>query len=227
MSTYFTPRTFRFLRALARHNEREWFQEHKADYEAHLREPFLRLIGDLQGPIAEISPHYIANPRKMGGSLFRIHRDVRFSNNKAPYKTWSGARCYHERARQVHCPSFYIHIEPGNNFIGGGLWHPETPTQRRIRDFIVDNPDAWTRATQSHGFRERFNWGGDSLVRTPQGYPADHPLIEDLKRKDFVMSLHLDDADVVGPALLETIAAGFKDVAPLVDYLCAALDLEF
>lgn len=227
MSSYFTPRTFRFLRALARHNEREWFQAHKADYEAHVREPFLQLIGDLQAPLAQISPHYIANPRRMGGSLFRIHRDVRFSNNKAPYKTWSGARCYHERARQVHCPSFYIHIEPGNNFFGGGLWHPETATQRRIRDFIVDNPDAWTRATRDPAFLRRFAWGGESLVRTPQGYPADHPLIVDLKRRDFVVSQHLSDEAVTGPVLLDTLVDGFKAAAPLVDYLCAALDLEF
>jgi uncharacterized protein (TIGR02453 family) len=227
MNRYFSPRSFRFLRALARHNERAWFHEHKADYEAHLREPFLRLIADLQVPLSDISPHYVADPRKAGGSLFRIHRDVRFSNNKAPYKTWSGARCHHERARQVHAPSFYIHIEPGHCFLGGGLWHPETTTQRRIRDFIVDNPDAWQRATRDPAFLERFHWGGSSLVRSPRGYPSDHPLIDDLKRKDFVVAQTLDDAVVTGPALLEVVVEGFRAAAPLVDYLCASLDLEF
>lgn len=227
MSAYFGPRTFRFLRALARHNERAWFQAHKADYEAHLREPFLRLIADLQAPLASISPHYVADPRRAGGSLFRIHRDVRFSNDKRPYKTWSGARCFHQRARQVHAPSFYIHIEPGNCFLGGGLWHPETATQRRIRDFILDNPDAWTRATRAPDFVDRFDWGGESLVRSPRGYPADHPLIDDLKRKDFVVAQPLDETVVCGPELLDAVVDGFRGAAPLVDYLCAALDLEF
>src|SRR5690606_1794171 len=92
VSAYFGPRAFAFLRALARHNERAWFQAHKADYEAHVRAPFQRLLGDLQPALAAISPHYRADPRPVGGSLFRIQRDTRFSGDKAPYKPWQGAR---------------------------------------------------------------------------------------------------------------------------------------
>src|SRR6185437_2266402 len=94
--TYFTPATFRFLRALARNNQREWFQAHKDDYERHVREPFLQLITDMQAPLAKISPHYRADPRKNGGSLYRIYRDTRYSNNKLPYKPWQGSRFTHE-----------------------------------------------------------------------------------------------------------------------------------
>ncbi|MBB5016253.1 DUF2461 domain-containing protein [Rehaibacterium terrae] len=227
MSAYFTDKTFAFLRGLARHNHREWFQAHKADYEAHLRQPFLRLIGELQPDIAAISPHYRADPRPVGGSLFRIHRDTRFANDKTPYKTWAGARFFHERSRQLEAPSFYLHIQPGNCFLGAGLWHPETITLRRIRDFIVENPEAWKQAVHAPAFRKRFQMGGESLSRPPRGYPAEHPLIEDLKRKSFVCWRNLDDATVTGPRLRQSVAEAFKGAAPLVDYLCAALDLEF
>ena len=92
MSTYFTDKSFKFLRGLARHNERAWFLDHKADYDAHVRTPFLRLITDLQPIVAGISEHYRSDPKPVGGSLFRIHRDTRFANDKTPYKTWQGAR---------------------------------------------------------------------------------------------------------------------------------------
>ena len=227
MSAYFTEATFRFLRGLARHNEREWFNAHKADHEASLKQPFLRLIADLQPDVATISPHYRADPRPVGGSLFRIHRDTRFANDKTPYKTWSGARIFHERAKQVAAPSFYLHVQPGACFVGAGLWHPEADTQRRVRAFLLDNPSGWKAVTRAPAFRRAFALGGESLVRPPRGYPADHALIDDLKRKSFAAVAPLDDAVVLGPRLRATVASRFRQLAPLVDYLCAALDLEF
>ena len=227
MSTYFTEATFRFLRALARHNSREWFQQHKADHEEHVRAPFLRLIADLQPDIATISRHYRADPKPVGGSLFRIQRDTRFANDKTPYKTWSGARFFHERGRQIEAPSFYLHVQPGACFLGAGLWHPEADAHRRIRAFILDNPSGWKAAVRTPAFRRRFEFGGESLVRAPRGYPADHELIDDLKRKSFAAMAPLDDAVVLGPRLRRSVATGFAGLAPLVDYLCAALDVEF
>lgn len=227
MSTYFSDKTFKFLRALGRNNNRDWFTAHKADYEAHLRQPFLRLITDLQPDLAAISPHYRADPRPMGGSLFRIYRDTRFANDKTPYKTWSGARFFHARSKQVPAPSFYLHIAPGDCFVGGGLWHPEPETQRRIRNFMLDNPSGWKAAVRSPAFRRRFELTGDTLVRPPRGFPAEHELIDDIKRKDFVAGAGLDDDTVLGPRLRQSVAAQFKALAPMIDYLCAALDLEF
>jgi uncharacterized protein (TIGR02453 family) len=227
MSTYFSEKTWKFLRALGRNNSREWFAEHKADYEAHLRQPFLQLITDLQPDIAAISLNYRADPKQVGGSLFRIHRDTRFSNDKTPYKTWSGARFFHERSKSVPAPSFYLHLQPGACFIGAGLWHPEPETQRRIRNFMVDNPSGWKAATQSPAFKRRFELTGESLVRPPRGYPAEQALIDDLKRKDFVAGAGLEDEVVLGPRLRQAVASGFVGMAPMVDYLCAALDLEF
>jgi uncharacterized protein (TIGR02453 family) len=224
---YFDAKTFRFLRALARNNSREWFEAHRGEYEARLRDPFLRLIGDLAPDLRTVSGHYRADPRGVGGSLFRIHRDTRFSNDKTPYKTWSGARFFHARHRELPSPSFYLHVQPGQCFVGAGLWHPEPETQRRIRQFIFDNPGGWKAATQAAAFRRRYDLDGESLVRAPRGYPPDHELIADLKRKNFVALAPLDDAVVLGPRLRQTVAGHFAGLAPFVDYLCAALDLEF
>lgn len=224
---YFDAKTFRFLRALARNNSREWFAAHRGEYEARLRDPFLRLIGDLAPDLRTVSEHYRADPRGVGGSLFRIHRDTRFSNDKTPYKTWSGARFFHARHRELPSPSFYLHVQPGHCFIGAGLWHPEAETQRRIRQFIFDNPGGWKAATQAPAFRRRYDLDGESLVRAPRGYPPDHELIADLKRKNFVAFAALDDAVVLGPRLRQAVAGHFASLAPFVDYLCAALDLEF
>jgi uncharacterized protein (TIGR02453 family) len=224
---YFSPATFRFLRQLARHKNRTWFHAHKTDYERHVREPFLTLIADLEEPLAKISPHFRADPRKVGGSLFRIHRDTRFSHNKQPYKPFAGARLFHERRREIAAPSFYLHIEPGNCFAGGGQWHPESRALRNIRNFMVDNPAAWKRATRRRVFREHFSFWGDSLKRQPRGFDPHHELIDDLKRKSFAAGEGFDDAFACSDRLHHFAVATFKRIAPVIDYLCAAQNLEF
>ncbi len=225
--SYFSPKTFRFLRALARNNNRPWFKAHQDDYEAHVRGPFLQLVADLQTPVAKLSPHYRADPRKVGGSLFRPQRDTRFTRNKEPYKPWAGARIFHERRREIAAPSFYLHIAPGDCFIGAGLWHPENHTLRNVRNFIVDNPAAWKRAAHGRAFCRHYAFRGESLVRAPQGFAPDHPLIEDLKRKSFAAGVGFDDALACSPKLRTFAVGHFRRLAPLVDYLCAAQNLEF
>ncbi|MGH8116481.1 MAG: DUF2461 domain-containing protein [Rhodanobacteraceae bacterium] len=224
---YFSPATFRFLKALARYNNRAWFKSHQADYETHVRGPWLQLIADLQPAVATISPHYRADPRKVGGSLFRVQRDTRFSHDREPYKPYAGARIFHERRREIAAPSFYLHIAPGDCFIGAGLWHPENHTLRNIRNFIVDNPAAWRRAAHGRAFRDHYEFRGESLVRAPQGFPPDHPLLEDLKRKSFAAGAGFDDTLACSPRLYPFVVTHFKRLAPLVDYLCAAQNLEF
>jgi len=225
--TYFTTASFRFLSSLDRNNSRDWFHEHKDDYERHVREPYLHLITDLQQPLAKISPHYRADPRKNGGSLFRIFRDTRFSHNKLPYKPWQGARFFHERRHEIPAPSFYMHIQPGECFAGGGMWHPESDALKHIREFLADNPAAWKRATRSKAFTEQLTLDGEALVRPPRGYDPTHELIDDLKRKDFVASAGFSEELACSTELLPWLVATFKQVAPLVDYLCAAQELEF
>lgn len=228
MTTYFSDRTFRFLRALARHNERAWFHAHKADYEAHVREPFRRLLADLHPDILAVSPHYRADPKPVGGSLFRIHRDTRFANDKSPYKTWQGARLFHERSRETAAPSWYLHLEPGDCFVAAGIWHPESPVLRRIRQFVVDNPAGWKTAAHAPAFRRRYRLGSqEMLVRPPRGFPADFEFIDDLRRRNFIALRGIDDATVTGPRLRQVLARDLRATAPFMDYLCAALDLEF
>jgi len=228
MTTYFDERSFRFLRGLRRHNERAWFQANKAVYDDHVRAPFQRLLADLQPALAAVSEHYRSEPKGVGGSLFRIQRDTRFANDKTPYKSWQGARLFHARSRQVPAPSFYLHLEPGECFVGAGLWHPETPTQRKVRQFIVDNPGSWKAAAYAPAFRRRYDLeSSDMLVRAPRGFPAEFEFLDDLRRRNFVATRAIDDATMTGPRLRQTLERDLQALAPFVDYLCAALDLEF
>jgi uncharacterized protein (TIGR02453 family) len=228
MNTYFSEASFKFLRGLARNNDKVWFNTHKQQYEDHVRQPFLRLLTDLQPDLAQISGHFRSDPKTVGGSLFRIYRDARFSADKSPYKNWQGARLYHESRKQVPAPSFYVHLQPNESFVGAGLWHPEPDTQRRIRQFIFENPGSWKAAAHAPKFRKRFDFEeSEVLVRAPRGFPADFEFIDDLKHKNFVFWRSLDNATMTGPRLRQTLVTDLAALAPFVDYLCAALDLEF
>jgi uncharacterized protein (TIGR02453 family) len=160
--------------------------------------------------------------------LFRIHRDARFSNDKSPYKTWQGARLFHERRRETAAPSFYVHLQPGGSFVGAGLWHPESDTQRKVRQFIVDNPESWKAAAHAKKLRKQFEFEtSEMLVRPPRGFDPQFEFIDDLKHRNWVFWRTLDDEAMTGPKLRQTIAADLVTLAPFVDYLCASLDLEF
>jgi len=236
---YFNPESFRFLSDLAAHNERNWFEANKKRYELHVRGPALRLIADLASPLAQISPHFVANPKPVGGSLFRLHRDTRFSADKRPYKTHIGITLYHAATRatartddsaqlgRLDAPVFYLHIEPGACLFGGGVWHPQAHSLRRIRDYLVSNARSWTAATRSEDFTQVFTLGGEQLKRPPQGYDPAHPLIEDLKRKDFVAMSSVDDAILCGDGLLDELSTRMRRLAPLQDWLCDALEVPF
>jgi len=239
-ATYYTPATFRFLRALARHNERDWFQAHKAAYEEHVKSASLRLIADLAVPLQAISPQLVADSRPVGGSLFRIYRDTRFAADKRPYKTHIGMTFFHAATKRVarglagnaalgrlDAPVLYLHIEPGACFTGGGIWHPQPTTLKRLRDFMIDNPRSWTRLTTARAFAKHFELSGETLSRPPRGYPPDHPLIADLKRKDLVASSELTEADVLSPALGKLLMQRFRLMQPMLEWLCMALELEF
>lgn len=228
MTPYFTDASFRFLRSLARHNERDWFHAHKADYETHVRGPFLRLLTDLQPALREVSEHYRAEPKGNGGSLFRIHRDTRFANDKSPYKNWQGARLFHARGRQVEAPVFYVHLQPGECFVAAGVWHPQPDTLRRLRHFIVDNPGSWKAAAHAPAFRRRFDLDeSEMLTRMPRGFPDDAEFSLDLRRKNLVAIRAIDDDAMTGPRLRQALEKDLAALGPFVDYLCAALDLEF
>lgn len=239
-SPYFTDDTFKFLRQLARNNDRDWFIRNKERYEASVRGPALRLITDLGDPFKDISSQLTAVAKPVGGSLFRIHRDTRFAGDKSPYKTHIGMYFAHAAATQaarndasggapgrLDAPGLYLHVEPGRCFMGGGIWHPQSETTRRIRDYMVSNPASWKKATRDAKFRKVFALDGDALVRPPKGYDPAHELIEDLKRKDFIASTAIDDAMLLRPDLVKQLMRRYLLMGPMLDWLCGALDLDF
>lgn len=224
---YFTPKLFAFLRELDENNDREWFAEHKTDYERWIREPALDFINDVAEPLAKVSQHFSADSRTVGGSLFRIHRDTRFSKDKTPYKTNTGMQFRHVLGRDAHAPGFYIHLEPGECFMGVGLWRPETKVAYQIRAAIADEPATWKRASRSKRFTEVFDLVGDSLVRPPKGFDADHPLIDDLKRKDFIASTRLTQKQVTSDHFLQDFTENAKRSRPFMRFLCDAVGVPF
>jgi uncharacterized protein (TIGR02453 family) len=224
---HFGKELFGFLRELKRKNDREWFAANRERYETAVRDPFLRFIGDFAAPLAALSEHFVADPRPVGGSFFRIHRDTRFSQDKTPYKTHAAAQFRHEAGKDVHAPGFYLHLEPGQVFAGVGLWRPEAEPLRRVRDAIVEQPAAWKRAVQGKAFRARWELGGESLVRPPQGYDREHPLIEDLKRKDFVAMASFTEADACSARFEGELARAYREARALMAFLTAALGLPF
>ncbi len=227
MARYFTPATFKFLSQLATHNERDWFNANKARYLSDVQEPALQFIADFAPKLAGISEHLVADPRPQGGSLFRIYRDTRFSKDKTPYKTHIAMRFSHEAGLGVHAPGLYLHIEPGASYAGVGLWRPETALARTIREAIVADPAGWKKAAHGKAFVNRFTQDGDSLARPPQGFDPDHPLIEDLKRKDFVAGTSLEDSLITSDKLLTEYTAMAKTAAPFLGFLTEAMGLEF
>ncbi len=224
---YFTKQTFTFLSALAENNTRVWFDDHKQDYENYAREPALDFISDMDDELRTISKHFRAVPKKVGGSLMRIYRDTRFSRDKTPYKTNIGIQFRHEVGKDIHAPGYYVHIAPDECFVGVGLWHPDADALFKIREGILNNGDAWVAARDNKAFHKHFSLAGDSLSNAPRGYARDHPLMEDLKRKDFIALAALNRAEVTSANFRALVAERFKQAGPLMRFLCGAVELQF
>ena len=223
----FKPAFFDFLRELKANNERSWFEANKARYHADVRDPMLDFIAAFAEPLADISPHFVADPRANGGSLFRIYRDTRFSPDKTPYKTNAGAHFRHAAGKDAHAPGFYLHLEPGACFAACGIWHPGGDALAEIRNAIIEDPVRWTRMTQAKAFRDTFTLMGQSLQRPPRGYDAAHPLIDDLKRKDFVAATVFHEADAIRPDFLQRFAQIARGGAAFVGFLSRAVGVSF
>lgn len=224
---YFTPRLFSFLRELAAHNDREWFAAHRNDYERHLREPALRFITEAAPALGEMSPHFVADPRKVGGSLLRIQRDVRFSADKSPYRTYLGIHFRHSQWKESHTPSIYLAVRPRGSYLGVGSWRPDGETTRAIRRAIADRADVWEKATRAEAFREVFALVGDELKRPPRGFDPAHPLIDDLRRKDFAGAASLSQTQIASDDFLERFIGYFRRATPLLEFLCQAKGVPF
>jgi len=219
---FFNPQLFRFLAQLRRNNRRPWFLKHKAEFDEFARQPSLRFIADLQLRMREVSPWLVANPKPVGGSLFRIYRDVRFSKDKRPYKWHIGMQFRHAGSSEnVHGPGLYLHLEPKECFVAGGVWQPDPRSLARIRDAVAWKPEQWRKAKRG------LELGGETLSRPPRGYAADHPLIEDLKRKDFVASVDLTDKQVCDARFMTIFLQAARKMGPLLKFLSEAEKLRF
>jgi uncharacterized protein (TIGR02453 family) len=224
---YFTAATFSFLKDLAENNDRDWFDENRDRYESHVKEPAQRFILAVGEELGRVSPHLRADPRPVGGSLFRIYRDIRFSKDKRPFKTHTGIQFRHHRGKDAHAPGLYLHIEPRSCFLGMGTWRPAGPALKQIRTALVEDPEGWRSATRDADFQEAFELGGESLTRGPRGFDMEHPLADDIKRKDFIAVRSLPQSFVTGSDVVEETLALAERGAPFMAFLCRALEVPF
>lgn len=223
---HFSPKLFRFLAELERHNDRAWFQRNRTRYLEDVRDPMLAFISDFGPRLRRISRHLVADPRPAGGSMFRIHRDTRFSKDKRPYKTNAGAQFRHAQARDVHSPGCYLHLGAGEVFAAAGVWHPDGHSLRKIREAIAGGPARWRRVLSGPAFgKGRLELGGASLKRPPRGFDPDHPSIEDLKRTDFYVWKKLTRRDVCAPGFIDRYADLCRDALPFMRFLARAMEL--
>jgi uncharacterized protein (TIGR02453 family) len=225
----FKPATLAFLEELAAHNERDWFEANKTRYEADVREPALAFIRAMAAPLTTISTHFSADDRKVGGSLMRIHRDVRFSRDKSPYKTNIGIQFKHQTGEDVHAIGFYVHVAPEDNFIGLGLWRPDPPTLRDLRQKIHDEYDRFA-AILAHPDLAKARLvleEGDPAARVPKGFDKSHPSAEYLRKTSLLLTGPLTVKALTGKALVTHVTERFAAGAPFMRFLCEALELDF
>ncbi|HET7038854.1 MAG TPA: DUF2461 domain-containing protein [Gemmatimonadales bacterium] len=227
----FTPSALRFLRGLARHNAKPWFEAHKPEYEEHVRGPMHELIEEMDARFAGFAPEFTGDPKR---SMFRIYRDVRFSRDKSPYKTHAACWFRHRNAdhkvgseAEGGGAGFYFHVEPGASLVAGGIWMPPRPVLNRLRDGIAQDPKGFERLVTQPVFRRRFGGLSDEavLTRMPRGYRDDHPAAGWLKYQSFTVSRRLTDAHVTSTRLAGRLQDEFQAMLPLVRWLNARLGL--
>lgn len=221
----FTPAFFRFLRALRKNNDRDWFLANKETYERDVKEPALRFIAGFGPTLRKIDRHLVADPRPVGGSMFRIHRDIRFAKDKRPYKTHVGIHFRHEAAKDAYAPGLYLHLEPGDVFAAAGVWRPKGSALSDLRDAIAASPTSWRRAVGGRAFASRFELSGDSLARVPRGYDRDHPLERDLRRKSFIAITGFRESDACSPDFAAHLEGAWRESRPFMRFIAKALDL--
>ncbi|MBN1651503.1 MAG: DUF2461 domain-containing protein [Bacteroidales bacterium] len=209
-----------FLSELKENNNRDWFQANKAKYE-EAKESMLFLLQNLLEELSAFDKDLGALDAKQ--CLFRIYRDVRFSMNKQPYKNNMGGFIA-VGGRKGGNAGYYLHIEPGNSFVGGGLYRPEPKILKAVRDEINYTGQEFISIIENKDFKHYFpELLGESLVRPPKGYDPDSAFIELLKMKSFTVLKSLDDTDLLQDNLIEYLMPIFKKMQPFNAYLNKAI----
>jgi uncharacterized protein (TIGR02453 family) len=213
----FTPATLKFLRALKRNNRREWFNAHRDDYEAHVRQPMTAIIERLAVDFRGFAPELVASPRV---SLYRIYRDTRFSENKLPYKTHVAAVFPTRGLAKHEGAGLYFHVSPGEVWVGGGMYAPQMPQLLAVREHIAANVERLRTIVESPAFRRQVGrLEGERLQRVPRGFPKDHEAAEFLKFRQFLAGREFPPALATSPGFYRTVIAVFRRVAPLARFL--------
>lgn len=224
----FTIETFKFLDELAVTNTRDFFEANRNRYETHVREPALAFIRAMARPLATLTEHFVADDRRQGGSLMRIHRDTRFGHDKTPYKTNIGIQFRHGIGKDVHAPGFYVHISPTENFVGAGMWRPEPPALAKIRQRIVDEPGRWTTVSTAKALAKAGMLpSGETLTRVPRGYPKDHVHAVDLRRTSFILGGDLTAEDIMAKDFPARVLKRFQVATEYMRFLCDAVGVSF
>jgi len=225
------PAALTFLRALRKNNRRDWFEANRATYERELKEPLKALVEELDVRFAALAPEFVGDPRT---SLFRIHRDIRFSADKLPYKSHAALWIFHRApGRGVGQTvdggaGFYFHVEPGASLVAGGLWMPPRPKLNLVRDAIADDPASWESVVLARPFVRRFGGlteddPGVLLKRLPRGFAPGHPAERWLRFNSFTVSRALSDAEVLSPGVATLVMKDYAAMVPFVRWLNRAM----
>ncbi len=216
----FPPEGIGFLRKLKKNNRRDWFNGHKTEYEEYVKFPMETLIASLAAPLQKLLPGIVVHPKK---SMFRIYRDTRFSANKSPYKTHAAA-IFHLKGHWQESASFYLHIEPGRTFLAGGIYMPDGAQLKKIRTAIARNPKKFLGVVRSKAFTSTFgSIEGERLSRAPMGYSPDHPMIEWLKFKQFIVVAEWPEGAAGKSGFVRRAATLYGKMLPFVNFLNNAL----
>jgi uncharacterized protein (TIGR02453 family) len=217
----FPKEGLQFLRSLKRHNNREWFQEHKGIYEKHVKQPLADLVEAIAGEFQQFAPEMIASPRT---SSYRIYRDTRFSKDKSPYKTHVAAVFPRSGLGKHEGAGFYIHIAPTELLIGGGLYMPLPEDLAAVREHIASDTKSFLAIVGNRQFRKLFGTvGGEQLARVPRGFPPDHPAADYLRNKQFLAGRNLEPEIATTPAFYRLVVETFKGMVPFVRFLNAPI----
>ena len=220
-----TSAAFHFLRALKKHNNREWFHAHRVEYR-QVKEDFENFVDELLREVSSIDPALSDVEPK--DCIFRLFRDVRFSKDKSPYKTHLGA-FLSPGGRKSGMPGYYFHLSPDDGSLAaGGIWMPQAGALARIRGAILQDAEPLIRILERNSFRRLFPGGfdrfqGASLKTAPKGINPNHQHIDLLRLKSFSVSASLSDDDAQAEDLVERLVGIFEELKPLNDWMAHAL----
>ncbi|MCC7235303.1 MAG: DUF2461 domain-containing protein [Bryobacterales bacterium] len=211
------PSGLRFLAQLKRNNNREWFQEHKQEFDEYLRSPMEALVGELNATLAQAAPDYVTEP---GKAIFRIYRDTRFSADKTPYKTHLGALFPKRGMAKLAGGSLYFHVSASEALVAGGVYAAEPKTLLALRTFIAGHHQELHSILNARAAKTLCGpLHGTTLQRPPKGFAATHPAIEFIKRKQWYYDVTLDAKEASRPGFARLIGKHFLAMLPLVEFL--------